>query len=259
MANNTIHLSAIVITKNEESRIAKCLESLSFCDEIIIVDNGSTDKTLEIVQKYQVRVRHIKETDFSALRNAGKEDAKGKWLLYVDADEIVPEKLQEEIKRTVKDESLTRGGTTAFFISRENYYLGKKWPVRDCMQRLFQKDTLVRWEGKLHETAVINGVMGKLQEPLIHNTHRTLAEMVEKTNEWSEFEAELRFDAGHPDVVWWRLLRVMGTGFFRSFVSEGGWKAGTVGWIESIYQGFSMFITYAKLWELQQKPDEHMK
>jgi hypothetical protein len=77
--------------------------------------------------------------------------------------------------------------------------------------------------------------------------------MVTKTNEWSLEEAKLRFDAGHPPVVGWRLIRVMITGFWRSFISQGGWKAGTVGWIESIYQGFSMFITYAKLWELQQK------
>ncbi|MCX6791872.1 MAG: hypothetical protein NT149_02440, partial [Candidatus Gottesmanbacteria bacterium] len=72
-------------------------------------------------------------------------------------------------------------------------------------------------------------------------------------NEWSRLEANLRLDAHHPPVVWWRLLRVMTTGFSSSFFAQGGWRAGTMGWIESIYQGFSMFITYAKLWEVQQK------
>jgi len=77
--------------------------------------------------------------------------------------------------------------------------------------------------------------------------------MVAKTNEWSVVEARLRLDAHHPPVVWWRLVRVMITGFWESFVRNGGWRAGTVGFIESIYQGYSMFITYAKLWEMQVK------
>jgi len=117
---------------------------------------------------------------------------------------------------------------------------------------LFLKKKLICWKGILHETAYIDGVMGELQAPLIHNTHRTLAEMVIKTNEWSGYEARLRFDAHHPKMVWWRFLRVMMTGFNQSYFKEGGWRAGTVGWIESIYQAFSMFITYAKLWEMQQ-------
>jgi len=253
MTNKAIRLSAVVITRNEESRIAACLESLSFCDEIIIVDNGSTDKTLEIVQKFQTKIYHLQETDFSALRNIGRTKAKGVWILYVDADEIVTERLQQEIKHMIKDQPLMPDKPIAFFISRENYYLGKKWPVRDRMQRLFLREKLIRWEGKLHETAMVDGVMGVLHEYLIHNTHRSLEEMVDKTNIWSDFEAHLRFNAKHPKIVWWRLLRVMFTGFSRSFIREGGWKAGTVGWIESIYQGFSMFITYAKLWELQEK------
>jgi hypothetical protein len=76
--------------------------------------------------------------------------------------------------------------------------------------------------------------------------------MVDKTNDWSIIEAKLRYDAFHPPVVWWRFLRVAYTGFADSFLTKGGWKAGLYGWIESIYQGYSMIITYAKLWEMQQ-------
>lgn len=258
MNNKTILLSAVVITKNEEPRIAKCLESLSFCDEIIVIDNGSIDKTLEIAEKFHTEIQHVKGIDFSTLRNVGKDEAKGAWILYVDADEIVTPELKKEIQGIISFSnpspvSPKHATINAYYIKRCNYYLGYKWPVRDKMQRLFFKDALIRWEGKLHETAVIDGKMGVLKEPLIHNTHRSLEEMVDKTNEWSKFEAQLRFDSHHPKIVWWRLIRVMGTGFFQSFIKEGGWKAGTLGWIESVYQAFSMFITYAKLWEMQEK------
>ena len=276
MNNKAIQLSAIVIAKNEEPRIAKCLESLGFCDEIIVIDNGSTDKTIEIAKRYKALTIHVKETDFSSLRNIGKDKAKGSWILYVDADEVVTEKLKEEI-RIVTSFAVPAGRTppkalpterrqelrvknkkespsiSAYYIKRCNYYLGYKWPVQDKIQRLFFKDALIRWEGKLHETAMIDGEMGVLTNPLIHNTHRTLEEMVVKTNEWSQFEAQLRFKAHHPKIVWWRLIRIMMTGFFQSCIKEGGWRMGTVGWIESIYQAFSMFIAYAKLWEMQKK------
>jgi hypothetical protein len=76
--------------------------------------------------------------------------------------------------------------------------------------------------------------------------------MVEKTNKWSVIEARLRFDAGHPPVVWWRFPRVMLQAFSNSYITQGGWKAGAVGLMESMFQAFSIFITYAKLWELQQ-------
>ncbi len=115
-----------------------------------------------------------------------------------------------------------------------------------------RKSALMEWYGALHETARMKGAIGRLDAPLVHRTHRTLEEMVAKTNTWSKTEARLRYDANHPPVVWWRLLRVMTTAFWDSFIWQGGWKAGTVGWIESIYQAFSMFITYAKLWEKQQ-------
>jgi hypothetical protein len=77
--------------------------------------------------------------------------------------------------------------------------------------------------------------------------------MLNKTIEWSKIEAQLRLNAHHPKVVWWRLIRVMLTGFWDSYIKQGGWKAGTAGFIESIYQAYSMFVTYATLWEMQKE------
>ena len=248
-------LSAIVIARNEEARIVKCLSSLAWVDEIVVVDNGSIDNTREIAKQHGATVTPAGDVrDFAKLRNLGSEKAKSEWLLYVDADETVTEELRKEIQEL---DSPPQAGNDrimdGYEIRRKNYYLGHEWPGDEHILRLMRKDALIKWYGELHETARVKGEIGRLDNPILHDTHRTLEEMVRKTNQWSDTEAKLRFDAHHPPVFWWRLLRVMATGFWNSFIIQGGWKAGTVGWIESIYQAFSMFITYAKLWERQQR------
>ena len=119
------------------------------------------------------------------------------------------------------------------------------------MVRLVRKDALVGWQGGLHETAQVRGKIGRLDGELMHDTHRDLTGMLEKTNIWSDFEAQLRYKNNHPPISWWRFFRVMISAFWKSYIREKGYLAGTVGLIESLYQSFSMFITYAKLWEKQ--------
>ena len=107
------------------------------------------------------------------------------------------------------------------------------------------------WYGKIHESPQVEGEIGELQNYILHYTHRDLGQMLDKTNEWSEVEAELRFKSDHPKMSWWRFPRVMISAFFDSYYKQKGYKAGIAGLIESIYQSFSIFITYAKLWEKQ--------
>jgi glycosyltransferase involved in cell wall biosynthesis len=244
-------ISAIILAKNEEKRIHKAIESLSFADEIILIDNDSTDATASVAQKKGIKVFKTKERSFSVLRNIGKKEARGRWLLYLDADELIPQKLASEIEGIVRKTSVPE--TICFFIKRDNHYMGHPWPVQDRMQRLFYKEALVGWVGDLHETAQVRGKTGQLEQALLHDTHRNLEEMLDKTNIWSHTEAMLRYKSAHPPIVGWRLLRVFLTGFWQTYVLGGGWRAGTVGMIESMYQGFSLFITYAKLWELQER------
>lgn len=244
----SIRLSAIIIAKNEEGRIVKCLESVAFADERIVVDNGSVDRTATLAHDHGAKVFTAAKKDFSDIRQLGLREAAGKWVLYIDADEEVTSPLRTEILKIIRS-----GNSSAYFIRRDTYFLGRHWPYKDKVERLFLRSALRGWQGTLHETPLYVGTVDTLTNPLIHRTHRTLEEMVAKTNEWSHLEAKLRLEAHHPPVVWWRLLRVMITGFWRSFFGQGGWKAGTAGWIESTYQAFSMFITYAKLWEMQQK------
>lgn len=241
-------LSAVIIAKNEEERITACLSGVAFADEIIVVDNGSSDKTVELARSKGAKIVNAAGGDFSRVREAGLSQSKGKWILYVDADEIITDELRKEIRNVMNSKE-----SHVYFIKRNTYYLGHHWPYKDAVERLFLRSSLKGWHGKLHETPVYTGTAGILTHALIHRTHRTIEEMLDKTNTWSETEAKLRLESHHPPVVWWRFIRVMCTGFFRSYIDQRGFRAGTVGWIESIYQAFSMFITYAKLWEMQQE------
>jgi hypothetical protein len=241
-------ISGIVIAKNAEEMIADCLDSLSFCEEIIVVDNKSEDRTGEIAQKMGAKVTEYSSDDFSELRNIGLKKAAGEWILYIDSDERVTPELASSIKQCV----FVNKSEAAFKIMRKNFYFGNhEWPYIEKLERLFKKERLERWYGKLHESPKVKGEIGELDGYLLHYTHRDLRSMLEKTIKWSKVEAELRFKSGHPRMTWWRFLRVMLTAFFDSYIRQSGWKVGAIGLIESMYQSFSMFVTYARLWEMQ--------
>ncbi|MDP3998067.1 MAG: hypothetical protein Q8P89_00415, partial [bacterium] len=175
-------------------------------------------------------------------------------VFYVDADERVTPELREEIKSVISNQEAV---VSAYKIPRKNFYFGNnEWPYIENVERLFKKNALKGWKGQIHESPTFDGVPGKLNGFLIHYTHRDLSSMVEKTIEWSKVEAKLRFEAGHPPVFWWRFPRMMLGEFYRSYIKQNGWRAGTVGIIESIYQAFSIFVTYARLWEMQKNRNQ---
>ena len=260
-------ISAIIIAKNAEGLIVESLKSVSFCNEMIVVDAGSSDRTIEVAKKMNAKVFEHKTQDFSQLRNFGLEKAKGEWVLYVDSDERVMEELRKSIESRImpspraQAEGNHESGIGVYKIKRKNFYLGNnEWPYIERLERLFRRDNLKGWKGKLHESPVFEGEdlpagrqVGELDGFLLHYTHRNLSSMLEKTIEWSKIEAELRLNANHPNMSWWRFPRVMITAFWEYYIKQGGWKVGTIGLIESIYQTFSAFITYARLWEIQNK------
>ncbi|MEK7159985.1 MAG: glycosyltransferase family 2 protein [Patescibacteria group bacterium] len=242
-------ISAIIIAKNEESMIKDAIESVLFCDEIIVVDNGSVDKTKEIAQKY-AKVYDFKSSSFADLRNFGLSKVEFDYVLYLDTDERISEELKKNIRKVLSEAS----EYSAFRLLRKNYYLGEnEWPYVEKLERLFKKDKLSKWKGELHESPIVDGKIGELDGYIFHFTHRDLESMLEKTIKWSTTESLLRYNTNHPQMTWWRFPRVMISAFLNSYVKQRGYKAGTIGIIESIYQAFSAFITYAKLWELQNR------
>jgi glycosyltransferase involved in cell wall biosynthesis len=235
-----VKISAIILIGGnyDQKLLAKCLDSLSWADEIIKVETDNL------------------KGSFSDWRNAGAEKAHGDWLFYVDSDEFVTSDLKQEILSVIENCKL-KIVNSAFTIPRRNILLGHEmhyggwWP--DYVLRLIKKDSLVKWERELHEQPKIKGKVGKLNSPLFHNSHRTLTEMIDKTNAWSEVEAELLFKSGHPQMVWWRFFTVAGREFWYRGIVKLGFLDGPIGIIEIIYQMYSRMITYAKLWELQLK------
>ncbi|MFC1727391.1 glycosyltransferase family 2 protein [Patescibacteria group bacterium] len=251
-------LSVVIIAKNEETMIKDCLESVrQLADEIILIDSGSVDKTCQIAKRFQARiVADIAQgVNFSRWRNRGLKEAQGEWIFYLDADERATPALGEEIKKAMRSKEFS-----AYEIPRRNFYLGQEmrfggaWP--DYVKRLYLKTALKRWERDLHEDPVFEGKISRLKEPMIHLTHRDLSSMVEKTKKWSKIEANLLYKdypGGHPPVTWWRILRMMLTEFWYRGIKLQGIRDGTVGWIEVIFQMFSRFMTYARLWEIQRR------
>lgn len=243
-------VSVIIIAKNEEERIADCLDSVSFCDEIIVVDNASEDRTSQIAERMGAKITKTDSQDFSELRNLGLKKSSGEVVLYIDADERIDPVLRKSIENVARNSN----GVSVYKVVRKNFYLGNnEWPKHEKMERLFRKDSLKGWKGKLHESPIVLGKSAELEGFLLHYTHRNLSQMLKKTIEWSKVEAELRYNLGHPGMSWWRFPRVMISTFFDYYIVQRGYKVGTVGLIESIYQAFSIFVTYARLWELQLK------
>ncbi len=243
-------ISAIVITKNEEKMIRDCLVSLKFCDEIVVVDNDSSDKTVEVAREFTDKIFPIATDDFSKMRNFAAEKVKGDWLLYIDADERVSHELKERIIVAVK-----KDGHVGYEIHRKNNFLGK-WMAyggweNEYLLRLMRKDSLIRWFGKLHETAEVKGRVGKIEEVILHFTHRDLYSMVEKTNKWSELEAASRFNNKHPKMTTLRFIKLFVDDFLKRLIGKYAYKDGAVGAIEAIYQPYSLLMTYLKLWEKQ--------
>ncbi len=242
-------LSAVIIAKNSEELIGDCIKSLSFCDEVIVIDSISSDKTTDIAKKLGARVVEFAGDDFSEMRNFGLRSASGEWILYVDTDERVSPELAHNIKGAIGQEEYS-----AFKLLRKNFYFGSfEWPKIEKLERLFKRKNLKGWYGKIHESPSYEGKIGILSGFLLHYTHRDLKSMVDKTIEWSDVESDLRIKANHPKMTWWRFPRIMLTSFLNSYVGQKGYKAGTAGLVESVYQTFSTFITYARLWEKQNK------
>lgn len=233
-----VRISAIVLIGGNYDRglLEKCLDSISWTDEIVRVETS--------------RVKG----SFAEWRNEGAQKANGDWLFYVDSDEEVSSRLRREIDLTINDSKLK---FNAYAIPRRNILLGHKmrfggwWP--DYVLRLIKKEGLTGWEGDLHEQPKVKGEVGKLKEPLIHISHRSLTEMVDKTNNWSEIEAQLLFESGHPKMTWWRFFSAGFREFWYRGIKKLGFLDGVTGIIEICYQVFSRMVTYAKLWELQVK------
>lgn len=246
-------LSAIVINKNGGKKLAGCLESLEFCDEVIVVDGGSTDNSIELAKKAGTKIIKAGGIGFAAGRNIGAKNAKGEWLFYIDADEMVT----PELKKAVIDRinALTNQRINSFRIYRQNIILGKWlrhggwWP--DPVHRLIKKSALTEWRGELHEYPVVSGEVGLIKEQIIHYSKDSVSEMVQNSRLFVPIEAKLKLKAGHPPVRIYHFILAMWREFWQRGIVKAGWSDGYVGILEVFYQMFHQVLVYSMLWEMQ--------
>lgn len=243
-------ISAVVITKNESRRIKSCLESISFCDEIIVVDSGSKDDTQTIAKTFTPHVLTRPFDNFSAQKNYAIDQASHPWILSIDADERISDNLRDEIQRL---QHAPTSAYQAYKLPRLNTILGKPLHYgasrNDQPIRLFRKEG-IRFQGIIHESLNLEDPVGSLQHPLLHFSTETLSAYVQKLNHYTRLEAQLLHDRGdhfqYRTIVFKPFLR-----FMQRFVLQQGWRDGRTGLVFALLSGFYEFVRYAKLWEIE--------
>ncbi len=259
-------ISAIVLTKNEEKNIERCLKSLDFCDEIIVVDDYSGDKTVEIVHKVNVGVGHDRpvykifekhlSNDFASQRNFGLSKVSNDWILFVDADEEVARELMNEINRL--DPRLHGDDANAYFIKRRDYFwnqelkFGEVKKVRNLgIVRLVKKNSGT-WMGTVHEAFHTANKVSQINGFLNHYPHPTLKEFINDINYYSSIRAEELFNRGVKTNIFEIIFFPFGKFIYNYFLNFG-FLDGPAGFTYAFMMSFHSFLVRAKLYQLTNK------
>ncbi|HEX8931703.1 MAG TPA: glycosyltransferase family 2 protein [Patescibacteria group bacterium] len=243
-------ITAIVLTKNEEKNLQRCLESLTWCDETIVIDDYSEDKTVSIAKKMATQIYiHQLDHDFAAQRNFGLSVAKGNWILFVDADEVVSQALWFEIMAITNDPNNQYSG---FYLRRKDTLWGKELNYGETGEikflRLAKKDA-GQWEGKVHETWKIAGKTLVLKNALLHYPHQTITEFLQEINYYSDLRAqELR--KKKVKVSWLAILLYPKIKFIVNYIFRRGFLDGLPGLVFALMMSFHSFLVRGKLWIL---------
>ncbi len=241
-------LSVVIIARNETAKIRRCLESVAWADELIVVDSMSADATREICREFTSKV-YLREFDtFDRQKNFGLERAGGQWILSVDADEVVSPALSEELRATLARDGK---GYDGFVLRRENYLCGH--PIRyawgrDALVRLVRNGR-GRFRGEVHEKLEVEGRVGELTQPLLHFNSDDLHEYLAKNYRYIALEARVRHRKGERFRIARALLSPLRVFLFR-YVRLRGFRDGTMGLIVCVLLAFFTFLVHVKLWEL---------
>ncbi len=246
----SMNLSAIVLTKNEAEHLARCLKSLDFCDEIIVIDDFSTDNTVEIASEYKVKVfsRHLQD-NFAGQRNYGMSKASGDWLLFIDADEVVSDELMQETMVIIMHNSPQ---FLAYSIKRRDHFLGRVMTHGEVAEvhakglvRLIKKG-IGQWTGEVHEKFQTDQTIGYLKGYIDHYPHPTLAQFIRKVNYYSTIRANELFEKGQKATIWGIMFTPV-LKFIYTYIVKFGFLDGPEGFIYSFFMSFHSFLVRAKL------------
>lgn len=244
-------LSILIITKNEEEHIKPLLSSISFADEIVVVDSYSTDKTVAIAEELGAKVL-FREFDYhAAQKNWGLQQLHHNWVLVIDADERVSDDLKEEITTILKQPIIKE---KAFWIKRENFLMGERvkysgWQ-NDKVIRLFNRKFCKYNDKLVHEEIETNEKVGVLKHKLMHYTYKNFKTYFGKLQKYSTQKALIKSEK-HQKINLYHLIIKPGTKFFKRFVLQKGFLDGKIGVIISSMAAFHDFLVYLKVWRIK--------
>jgi glycosyltransferase involved in cell wall biosynthesis len=246
-------LSVTIISRNEEDHIARAIESVTWADEILVVDSGSTDRTVEIAEKLGARVISRHWPGYGQQKNYAQQQAKHDWILNIDADESVPPELAREIQTRIAS------GASGFRMPRKTFYLGR-W-IRfggwypNYLVRLADRRKASWSEPSVHEELKVQGSVETLSCALYHDAFPSIREQVLTNLRYAELGAANLKAAGRRPSLWKLVFKPIGK-FFETFVLKRGFMDGAPGFIISVNAAHSMFMKYAFLLEprLRKKP-----
>ena len=241
----------MIAAKDEAANIQACVASVRWAREIIVVENDSSDDTIDLAKAAGAIVMSNPFTTIGAQRNAAISRAASEWIFVVDADERGSPELGAEIHRVIA----SPGGHDAFRVPRRNFFLGREvkhggW-ASDRPIRLF-RSTIRYNASRVHEHVEVNGSIGELRESLMHSTYTSLDDYFEKLDRYSRWWAEDRYDRGRRAGVGAVVFRPPAR-FISMYLLRGGWLDGAPGAVLSALAAASVMAKYARLWELSSK------
>jgi glycosyltransferase involved in cell wall biosynthesis len=244
-------LTVTVITRDEAANILAALDSVSWADELVVVDSRSTDDTVALARQRTDRVFVREWSGYSAQKNFAAEQASHDWILSLDADERVSPALAGEIKALLGSEPEGRG----YDMPRVSFYLGKwirttDW-YPDHQLRLYDRRAGT-WAGEVHEGVHVRGTVGRLRADLQHLPYRDLSHHLQTIDRYTTLAARQLQAGGRTVGMAGLAARPIGA-FLRNYLARGGWRDGAVGLVVSILNSYYVFLKFAKLWELGRK------
>jgi glycosyltransferase involved in cell wall biosynthesis len=242
-------VSVVILTKNEEKSIQRCLLSVSWADEKIVIDDFSEDKTVEIAKSMGAIVfKHPLENNFARQRNFGLEKATGDWILFLDADERISHSLQYEITTEINDSLNT---TRGYYMKRMDTVWGKSLKHGEVgavsLLRLGRKDAGI-WKGKVHEVWKVKGNTESLKHPLYHYPHQSIQDFLREVNYYSTLRAEelsrKKKRVRAISVIAYPLGKFLFNYFIRLGILDG-----VPGFVIASMMSFHSFLVRGKVWQ----------
>jgi glycosyltransferase involved in cell wall biosynthesis len=243
-------LSVVVVTLNEEKNIRRCLDSVRWADEIVVVDSFSTDRTLEIARTYTDKVFQYPYPGYSKQVERGIEHATGDWIFILDADEEVSSELAEALRTAIHSPTALDG----YYVNRKVFVFGKwikycGW-FPDWQFRLMRKDKIAAEHLEVHGAFKSTGATGKLDGFLNHYTYETIEQYIAKMNDYTSLQVWNKLqDTPDVRVVPWKLLLSPMAHFLQMYIVRKGYKEGKEGLLLSALDALYTLSFYAKVWE----------